>query len=88
MADSYESNGNYNSYNDDEPDFKRKRTDSTNGDGTQSDHEHGDNNDDVKLNQKATDYIRDCLAEKARLEKEFPIAGRLLSNGKYYKNVG
>lgn len=34
------------------------------------------------LNEKAHEYIRDCLNEKARMERKYPIAERLLDTGK------
>lgn len=33
------------------------------------------------LNEKAHEYIRDCLNEKARMERKYPISERLLDNG-------
>ncbi|CAD7088764.1 unnamed protein product [Hermetia illucens] len=75
MTESYEGNGEYNNYNDEETDFKRKVG---SGGGSQNENSEEPHNEQPSLNDKANDYIRDCLMEKNKLDKNFPIAERLL----------
>lgn len=37
--------------------------------------------DGGQLNDKANEYIRDCMAEKNRMDRKFPIAEKLLDCG-------
>lgn len=78
MTESYEGNGEYNNYNDEETDFKRKVG---SGGGSQNENSEEPHNEQPSLNDKANDYIRDCLMEKNKLDKNFPIAERLLEGG-------
>ncbi|XP_017961599.1 KH domain-containing, RNA-binding, signal transduction-associated protein 2-like [Drosophila navojoa] len=54
-----------------------------NGDSNVHDHrdrDHGgpEGSGNVQLNEKASEYIRDCMAEKNRMDRKFPIAEKLL----------
>lgn len=72
MTESFEGNGDYSYNNDEEENFKRKSNDVDNvasNDNPQ---------DSSHLNEKATEYIRDCISEKSRMDKKYPIAERLL----------
>ena len=76
MTDTFEGNGDYAYTNDEDVDFKRK------GDGDNTTSGNTENQQDSShLNEKATEYIRECMAEKSRLEKKYPIAERLLDSG-------
>ncbi|XP_055857148.1 KH domain-containing, RNA-binding, signal transduction-associated protein 2 isoform X1 [Episyrphus balteatus] len=87
MTEAYDGNGDYSSYNDDESDYKRKGGGgnaggggphpSHNGDNSNHDHHPGDG---PQLNDKANEYIRDCLTEKNRMDKKYPIAEKLLES--------
>ncbi|XP_064542640.1 KH domain-containing, RNA-binding, signal transduction-associated protein 2 isoform X2 [Drosophila montana] len=50
-----------------------------NGDSGVHDHHGGpEGSANVQLNEKASEYIRDCMAEKNRMDRKFPIAEKLL----------
>lgn len=58
-----------------------------NGDSNVHDHrdrDHGgtEGSGNLQLNEKASEYIRDCMAEKNRMDRKFPIAEKLLEGGK------
>ena len=36
-----------------------------------------------QLNDKANEYIRDCMAEKNRMDRKFPIAEKLMDCGEF-----
>ncbi|KAI9577704.1 KH domain-containing, RNA-binding, signal transduction-associated protein 2 [Glossina fuscipes] len=94
MTDNYDDNGDYPNYTEDDDYGKQRKTgvgpggsnsqlvSSHNGDNSAN---HGLNvnmatSDNNHLNEKANEYIRDCLSEKARMERKFPIAEKLLDS--------
>ncbi|KAH8280424.1 hypothetical protein KR018_006984 [Drosophila ironensis] len=96
MTEKYDGNGDF-SFNDDDNDFGGKPRKSTgsggvpggahNGDSSGHDHGHGhghggDSGNSVQINEKANEYIRDCMAERNRMDRKFPIAEKLLEGGK------
>lgn len=93
MANTYEGNGEYSSYAEEESEYGKQRkmtvTGPHNGDNNHGDlHHHGTNTnmntgENNYLNEKANDYIRDCLNEKSRMDRKFPIAEKLLDSGKF-----
>ncbi|XP_065368504.1 KH domain-containing, RNA-binding, signal transduction-associated protein 2 isoform X1 [Calliphora vicina] len=88
MANAYEGNGEYSNYADDESEYGKQRkmaaTGPHNGDNNHGElHHHGTNTnmtpgENNYLNEKANDYIRDCLNEKSRMDRKFPISEKLL----------
>ncbi|XP_067628343.1 KH domain-containing, RNA-binding, signal transduction-associated protein 2 isoform X2 [Eurosta solidaginis] len=91
MTDVYDGNGDYAAYNDDDDYGKRKGVDPHNGDNSNNDLHHHvggmvggvgmgmvTGGDGGQLNDKANEYIRDCMAEKNRMDRKFPIAEKLL----------
>lgn len=92
MANAYEGNGEYTNYADDENEYGKQRkmaaTGPHNGDNNHGElHHHGTNTnmtpgENNYLNEKANDYIRDCLNEKSRMDRKFPISEKLLDTGK------
>jgi len=94
MTEKYEGNGDFSAFNDDDNDFggkPRKPGGSIgapggahNGDASAHDHGHhgGDPGGNVQINEKANEYIRDCMAERNRMDRKFPIAEKLLEGGK------
>ena len=84
MTDSYEGNGDYSAYNE-------VGAGNHNGDMTNHAHTHdihgssgAGGGDAAQLNEKANEYVRDCLTEKSRMERKYPIAEKLLDSGKSY----
>lgn len=92
MTNTYEGNGDYSSYTEEESEYSKQRkmagSGPHNGDNNHGDlHHHGPNTnmnpaENNYLNEKANDYIRDCLNEKSRMDRKFPIAEKLLDAGK------
>ncbi|XP_055379333.1 KH domain-containing, RNA-binding, signal transduction-associated protein 3 isoform X2 [Condylostylus longicornis] len=71
LSDTYEGNGDYSYNNDEETDFKRKS-----GNGAEENNDH--QQDGSHINEKANEYLKDCILEKSKLDKKFPICERLL----------
>lgn len=46
--------------------------------------EHGPENGKVRLNEVAQKYIQDLLAERSRMENQFPLAVKLIDDGKSF----
>ncbi|EDW01377.1 GH21401 [Drosophila grimshawi] len=92
MSEKYDGNGDYSTYNEDEANEYGGKTrgksvgnsggsGAHNGDSGIHDHHHGGaegSGNNVQLNEKASEYIRDCMAEKNRMDRKFPIAEKLL----------
>lgn len=90
MTEKYDGNGDFSAFNDDDNDFGGKPRKSGgsigapggahNGDSSAHDHGHhgGDPGGSVQINEKANEYIRDCMAERNRMDRKFPIAEKLL----------
>ncbi|XP_034651562.1 KH domain-containing, RNA-binding, signal transduction-associated protein 2 isoform X3 [Drosophila subobscura] len=93
MTEKYDGNGDFSPYNDDENEYsgKPRKTAGSgggpgsgpgahNGDSSVHDHSHhgGDGNGSVQINEKANEYIRDCMAERNRMDRKFPIGEKLL----------
>ena len=97
MANTYEGNGDYSSYAEEESEYSKQRKMATsgphNGDNSHSDLHHHNPNTNMNpaennyLNEKANDYIRDCLNEKSRMDRKFPIAEKLLDAGKLVSDL-
>lgn len=90
MANTYDGNGEYSNYVEEECEYGKQRkmvpSGPHNGDNTHGDHHHGQNTnlnpgENNYLNEKANDYIRDCLNEKSRMDRKFLIAEKLLDTG-------
>lgn len=98
MADSYDGNGDYSSYNEEDNDYSKQRKNAGggggphNGDNVNHDHHHHHgggsagggpmgSHDGQQMNDKTNEYIRECLTEKSRMDKKFPIAEKLLDCG-------
>lgn len=83
MTDSYDGNGS--SYNDNDDDYNKQRNKvgagPLNGVDMSNHTMAGSGADAAQLNEKANEYIRDCLTEKNRMERKFPIAEKLLDSG-------
>lgn len=102
MTEKYDGNGDYSSYNEEDSNEygggggsggggkPRKSVGSGgahNGDSGVHDHHGGpEGSANVQLNEKASEYIRDCMAEKNRMDRKFPIAEKLLEGGKRQSN--
>lgn len=89
MANAYDGNGEYSNYVEEENEYGKQRkmvaTGPHNGDNSHGEHHHGSNinsGENSYLNEKANDYMRDCLSEKTRMDRKFPIAEKLLDTGK------
>lgn len=95
MANTYDGNGDYTNYTEDENEYGKQRkmgvmsvTGPHNGDNTHVElHHHGPGTnmspgENNYLNEKANEYIRDCLNEKSRMDRKFPISEKLLDSGK------
>ncbi|KAH8290785.1 hypothetical protein KR054_005964 [Drosophila jambulina] len=90
MTEKYDGNGDFSAFNDDDNEFGGKQRKSTassgapggahNGDSSAHDHGHHgtDAGGSVQINEKANEYIRDCMAERNRMDRKFPIAEKLL----------
>ncbi|KAL7735763.1 hypothetical protein ACLKA6_020012 [Drosophila palustris] len=89
MTEKYDSNGDYSTYNEEDNEYvgggggkPRKSVGivgAHNGDAGAHDHHGGpEGSANVQLNEKANEYIRDCMAEKNRMDRKFPIAEKLL----------
>ncbi|XP_037948330.1 KH domain-containing, RNA-binding, signal transduction-associated protein 3-like [Teleopsis dalmanni] len=87
MTDAFDGNGDYSPYNDDDNEYSKQRKSGVgsntvphNGDNTNhvSSGGPGASGDSGQLNEKANEYIRDCLSEKNRMDRKFPIAEKLL----------
>ncbi|KAH8374127.1 hypothetical protein KR200_010205 [Drosophila serrata] len=90
MTEKYDGNGDFSAFNDDDNEFggkQRKPSASSvapggahNGDSSAHDHGHHgtDSGGSVQINEKANEYIRDCMAERNRMDRKFPIAEKLL----------
>lgn len=100
MANTYDGNGDYTNYAEDESEYSKQRkmagmsaTGPHNGDNSHGgvDPHHGVSSsigaggvggDNNYLNEKANEYVRDCINEKSRMDRKFPIAEKLLDSGK------
>lgn len=84
----YEGNGgDYVSYAEDENDYTKQRKVGGPLSAAGGTHNGGDMmspSDCNHLNEKANEYVRDCANEKSRMDRKFPIAEKLLDNGKYF----
>lgn len=97
MANTYEGNGDYSSYAEEESEYSKQRKMASsgphNGDNSHSDLHHHNPNTNINpaennyLNEKTNDYIRDCLNEKSRMDRKFPIAEKLLDAGKLFADL-
>lgn len=98
MTEKYDGNGDFSTFNDDDNDFGGKPRKSGGGstgapggahNGDSSAHDHGhhaaDSANTVQINEKANEYIRDCMAERNRMDRKFPIAEKLIEGGKIIK---
>ncbi|XP_030375618.1 KH domain-containing, RNA-binding, signal transduction-associated protein 2 [Scaptodrosophila lebanonensis] len=74
MTEKYDGNGDYSTYNEDDNEYggkpRKNCVGTANGDSSTHDH--------VQLNEKANEYIRDCMAEKNRMDRKYPISEKLL----------
>lgn len=88
MTEKYDGNGDYSTYNEDDNEYggagkPRKSVSAGSAHNGDSDHHSAaDGSANVQLNEKASEYIRDCVAEKTRMDRKFPIAEKLLEGGK------
>lgn len=87
MTEKYDGNGDYSTYNEEDINEygggkSRKPVNSGCGHNGDSDHggTEGGGSGNVQLNEKANEYIRDCMAEKNRMDRKFPIAEKLLES--------
>ncbi|XP_055705339.1 KH domain-containing, RNA-binding, signal transduction-associated protein 3-like isoform X2 [Phlebotomus papatasi] len=70
MTEAFEGNGEYSNYGDGSSDFKRKTN--LNRDAQDEDA------DEAPTNEKATEYIRELLAERVQVDRKYPLCDRLL----------
>ncbi|KAI8040072.1 hypothetical protein M5D96_007500 [Drosophila gunungcola] len=89
MTEKYDGNGEFSAFNDDEEFGGKPRKSggsigapggAHNGDSSAHDHGHhgGDPGGSIQINEKANEYIRDCMVERNRMDRKFPIAEKLL----------
>ncbi|XP_034103980.1 KH domain-containing, RNA-binding, signal transduction-associated protein 2 [Drosophila nasuta] len=92
MTEKYDGNGDYSAYNEEDSNEYgggggKARKSAGNGggggphNGDAGAHDlHGvpEGGASVQLNEKANEYIRDCMAEKNRMDRKFPIAEKLM----------
>ncbi|GAB0091103.1 KH domain-containing, RNA-binding, signal transduction-associated protein 2 [Sergentomyia squamirostris] len=69
MTEAFEGNGEYSNYGDGSSDFKRKSTLS---------HDQVEDDTDDAPNEKASEYIRELLAERVKIERKYPLSDKLL----------
>ncbi|XP_002074901.3 KH domain-containing, RNA-binding, signal transduction-associated protein 2 [Drosophila willistoni] len=87
MTDKYDGNGDFSTYapiEDQDQDYKPRKGTSGPHNGDSSGHDHhgvsggGADASNAQINEKANEYIRDCMAERNRMDRKFPIAEKLI----------